>query len=136
MFDAHFSAVTQLTRQSQWDAHVYDGGVIFGLGVMAAIKMGADPATLTGAQVRDAMMTVNNPAGEVIRPGVDDIAKAAGLIAAGKPINYEGASGPCDFDAYGRALNRISHWKVTNQKVTNIDAFDFVASPAMCPPMN
>ena len=136
MFDAHFAAITQLTRQSQWDAHVYDGGVIFGLGVMAAIKAGADPATLTGAQVRDAMMTVNNPAGEIIRPGVDDIAKAAQLISEGKPINYEGASGPCDFDVNGRALNRISHWKVTNTKVTNIDAFDCVANPATCPPMN
>jgi hypothetical protein len=136
MFDAHFSAVTSLVRQSQWDAHVYDGGVIFGLGVMAAIKAGADPKTLTGAQVRDAMMTVNDPTGTVIRPGVDDIAKAAQLISMGMPINYEGASGPCDFDQYGRALNRISHWTVTNEKVSNIDAFDCVANPATCPPLN
>jgi hypothetical protein len=135
MFDAHFTAVTSLVRQSQWDAHVYDGGVIFGLGVMTAVKAGADPATITGAQIRDAMLTVNNPAGTIIRPGVDEMAKAAKLINEGKPINYEGASGPCDFDAYGRALNRISHWKVTNQKVNSIDAFDCVANPATCPPI-
>ncbi|MEE9196077.1 MAG: amino acid ABC transporter substrate-binding protein, partial [Alphaproteobacteria bacterium] len=36
---------------------------------------------------------------EIIRPGEWEKAKA--LIAAGKEVNYEGASGSVDFDAAG-----------------------------------
>ena len=45
------------------------------------------------------MMQVNERRRNIIRPGPGEFARAAGLIAQGQPINYEGASGPCDFDA-------------------------------------
>ena len=40
-----------------------------------------------------------SPPGEIIRPG--EWAKAKKLLAQGKEINYEGASGNVDFDANG-----------------------------------
>ena len=50
-------------------------------------------------KIRDALRQVCCGPGEVVEPG--EWAKAKALIAAGKQINYEGASGDCDFDEYG-----------------------------------
>jgi branched-chain amino acid transport system substrate-binding protein len=51
------------------------------------------------AKIAAALREVANAPGEVILPG--EWAKAKALIAAGTDINYEGASGPVDFDAAG-----------------------------------
>jgi branched-chain amino acid transport system substrate-binding protein len=64
--------------------------------------------------------------------GPAEFAKAARAIAEDRPINYEGASGPCEFDAYGRAKNRISHWRVTNGQATDVGVYDCVED-ATCP---
>ncbi|MGH6644842.1 MAG: ABC transporter substrate-binding protein, partial [Bradyrhizobium sp.] len=50
--------------------------------------------------------------GEVVGPG--DWAKAKADIAAGKKINYEGASGNCDFDEYGNVPGVYGHYVVEN----------------------
>jgi branched-chain amino acid transport system substrate-binding protein len=51
------------------------------------------------AKIAEALRAVANPPGTVIRPGEWSVAKEA--IAAGEDINYEGASGPVDFDENG-----------------------------------
>ena len=51
------------------------------------------------AKIGEALRAVANPPGIVIRPGEWSEAKEA--IAAGDDINYEGASGPVDFDENG-----------------------------------
>jgi branched-chain amino acid transport system substrate-binding protein len=51
------------------------------------------------AKISEALRAVANPPGTVIRPGEWSVAKEA--IAAGEDINYEGASGPVDFDENG-----------------------------------
>ncbi|MFZ5895077.1 MAG: ABC transporter substrate-binding protein [Myxococcota bacterium] len=132
MFDARFRDVLKIARQSQWDSDVYDAGFLFALGTVKAAQGMADPSLLTGAQIRDAMLQLNEPGGEVIRVGPDEFAKGAQAIVAGRAINYEGASGPCDFDAYGRARNRISHWQVKNGEVVDLATYDCIADDA-CP---
>lgn len=134
-FDERFRSVAKSPRHSQWDSHVYDGGILFALGVIKASlesKPAADPTEVTGAEVRDAMLTLNDPQGEVIGIGPEDFAKAVEAMAKGDPINYQGASGPCDFDDYGRARNRISHWRVDNEKAVDVAVYDCVAGPE-CP---
>jgi hypothetical protein len=126
MFDQHFADVVQIARQSQWDSDVYDGAFLFALGAVKATKDLADPSRVTGAQIRDAMLTLNEPAAEIIRVGPAEFAKAAKILAAGGAINYEGASGPVDFDAYGRAKNKISHWRVTNGKDADVAVYDCI----------
>ena len=126
MFDERFRDVVKISRQSQWDSDVYDGAFLFALGTVLATKDMPDPAKVTGAQVRDAMLRLNDPTGEVIRVGPDEFAKGARAIAEGRAINYEGASGPCDFDAYGRALNRISHWRVQDGKDSDVAVYNCV----------
>lgn len=73
-------------------AHGYDATFLMALAIE---KAGAADRTKIGAALRE----VANAPGEVIRPG--EWAKAKALIAEGKDINYEGASGNVDFDANG-----------------------------------
>lgn len=134
MFDEHFRESVEISRQSQWDAAVYDGAFMFALATLKASKGLADPTTVTGSAVRDAMKELNDADGEEIRIGPDEFAKAALAISEDRPINYEGASGPCEFDAYGRAKNRISHWRVSGGQATDVGVYDCVAD-ASCPKM-
>ena len=133
MFDARFRDIVKKGRQSQWDSDVYDGGFLFGLAAVKATMDLEDPSEVTGEQIRDAMRTLNDPDGEVIRVGPEEFAKAAKLIAKGEAINYEGASGPCDFDAAGRATNRLSHWRVTDGEVENVATYNCVEDIKTCP---
>ena len=65
---------------------------------LAAAKAGT---TTDSVAIRDALRDVANPPGEVVGPGLAGIQKALSLIASGQDINYEGASGPVDFDENG-----------------------------------
>ena len=132
MFDSHFSKVYKVARESQWDSGAYDAGFLTALAVLKAGMEIDDATEVTGAAVRDALKTLNDPKGEVIRPGSSGFAKAAKLIADGEAINYEGASGPCDFNEHGRALNRISHWRANNQAVSTLAVYNCIED-ASCP---
>jgi hypothetical protein len=133
LFDERFVKTVGISRQSQWDGHVYDGFFLTALASLIAARDARDPAAVQGVHVRDAMAKVNEREGTIIRPGPDQFAKAAELIAAGLPINYEGASGSCDFDRYGRALNRIAHWSVERQLVNDLAIYDCASKPEECP---
>jgi hypothetical protein len=58
---------------------------------------------------------VANPPGTFIAPGQFDLAFR--LISAGKPINYEGASGTVDFDAQGDVVAPIEIWRFSKGKI-------------------
>lgn len=131
-FEERFLKTVGLSRQSQWDGHVYDGYVLTALATLIAAREHGR-GELTGERIRDAFAQVNVKDGEVIRPGPDEIARAAAHIARGEPINYEGASGSCDFDGNGRALNRISHWRVNKQVASDVAVYDCPKDPMVCP---
>ncbi|HVR18862.1 MAG TPA: hypothetical protein VMS65_04185 [Polyangiaceae bacterium] len=132
IFDRHFSDEYGVARESQWDSGAYDTGFLTALAVLKAGMEVDDPTQVTGEGVRDALKTLNDKNGMVIRPGSAEFAKAAQEIADGRPIDYEGASGPCDFDEYGRALNRIAHWRANNQMVETLAVYNCIADPS-CP---
>lgn len=73
-------------------AHGYDATFLMALAIE---KAGAADRSKIGPALRE----VANAPGEVIRPG--EWAKAKQLIAEGKDVNYEGASGNVDFDENG-----------------------------------
>jgi branched-chain amino acid transport system substrate-binding protein len=54
----------------------------------------------TGTALRDTVRRVSQGDGEKVYTAVDGLK----LLAAGKEINYDGASGPCDFDPIGDIL--------------------------------
>ena len=62
--------------------------------------------------IRNALREVANPPGEKILPG--EWAKAKKLIAAGTDIDYEGVSGPQDFDNNGDVTGFIGKFVITD----------------------
>lgn len=114
------------------DSNFYDCVSVLSMAALTAIRGLPDASKVTGAQVRDAISQLNTVGGEPIAIGAADFAKAAGLIAAGKPINLVGASGPLDFDANGNVLNKLVHWRIVNSTFTDVELFDCTKSPD-CP---
>jgi hypothetical protein len=58
---------------------------------------------------------VANPPGTFVGPG--EFEKAFELLKAGKPINYEGASGSVDFDVNGDVTAPIEIWRFHDGKI-------------------
>lgn len=80
-------------------AHAYDAAFMMALAIEAA---GAADKT----QIPAALRRIAGPQGTVIYPG--EFAKAKVLIKQGTRINYDGASGPVDFDPSGDIAGRFS----------------------------
>jgi hypothetical protein len=118
------------------DSSMYDAAVTLSLAAIKASHALPDPARVTGAQVRDALMQINAPDGEVIHLGPDAFATAYRKIIAGAPINYEGASGPVDFDANGNVWVKLALYEGVSGGFKDRQLFDCVhdhACPATTP---
>jgi len=81
--------------------------------------------TTDGGAVRDALRDVANAPGEKILPG--EWAKAKKLLAAGKDIDYVGASGSIDFDSDGDVGGSFAHWAIETGDIKTVKIF----SPTM-----
>jgi branched-chain amino acid transport system substrate-binding protein len=96
--DASFQAFAEAYKATGGDpaapyaAHGYDATFMVALAIE---KAGSADRT----KIAEALRAISGPEGEVVRPG--EWAKAKALIAEGKDVNYEGASGNVDFDANG-----------------------------------
>ena len=80
-------------------ANAYDAAFLMALAIEAA---GAPDRAKVSAGLR----AVSGPAGSTVYPG--EFAKAKALLKQGLRINYDGASGPVDFDAAGDIAGRVS----------------------------
>jgi branched-chain amino acid transport system substrate-binding protein len=69
---------------------------------MVGLALAAGRGEVSGAVVKDNLRSISNPPGTV----VTSYEEGARLLRDGKKINYEGASGSCDFDAQGDILSR------------------------------
>lgn len=92
-------------------AQTYDATFLIALAIE---KAGSRDRTA----VRDALRAVSSPPGTVIEPG--EWAKAMKLIKAGQDINYEGATGPHDFDEQGEVAAVIDEWMVKGGKLVKV----------------
>ena len=99
-------------------AEHYDAAVLIAL---AAAKAGT---TTDSAAIRDALRDVSNAPGEVVGPGRAGIARAFALLADGRDINYEGASGVVDIDANGDVFGPIEIWKVEDGAIASTGRFE------------
>ena len=104
--------------QEPYLAETYDAVVLIAL---AAAKAGN---TTDSVAIRDALRDVANAPGEVVGPGLEGIRTALRLIAEGKDINYEGASGPVDFDENGDVSGPIEIWTVEGDEIASTDRFE------------
>ncbi|MGE5048115.1 MAG: hypothetical protein ACM3PC_06080, partial [Deltaproteobacteria bacterium] len=89
---------------------------------------------VTGAMIRDSMRAINDPAGEPVEAGVTGFARAVRLIGEGRAVNYQGASGPCDFDAHGDVVAQLARFHVHAGQFVDAEKYDCTRD-AECPPL-
>ena len=71
------------------------------------------------AAIKAALRDVSAAPGEVIGPG--EWAKAKSVLSGGGDVNYEGASGPIDFNAAGDARGRIEVWDIADGRINTVE---------------
>jgi branched-chain amino acid transport system substrate-binding protein len=130
-FTRDMEALTDQPPNSM-DSPTYDAATTLMLASLIAAQDLDDPSAVTGKQVRDAMASISDPDGEVVRPGVKGFTTAVNLIEQGKAINYEGAQGPCDFDEHGNVTNDLIRFVITKGTFDDKEIYDCVSSPS-CP---
>ncbi|MBN1605484.1 MAG: ABC transporter substrate-binding protein [Polyangiaceae bacterium] len=130
-FASDMEALTDLPPNSM-DSSSYDAAATLMLAALIAAQGEDDPSTITGKQVREAMASISDLDGKVVRPGVKGFTTAVNQIEQGKPINYEGAQGPCDFDEHGNVTNDLIRFVITKGAFDDQEIYDCVSSPS-CP---
>jgi ABC-type branched-subunit amino acid transport system substrate-binding protein len=116
------------------DAAAYDATMTLMLAALHAAhrKHLADPAQVSGADMRDSMRAINDPKGEGVAAGSAGVSRALDLIAAGRPLDYQGASGPCNYDEHGDIVAQLARFQVQGGRFVDVDKFDCVKDPS-CP---
>jgi len=130
-FAHDMQALTDMPPNSL-DSSSYDAAATLMLASLIAAQALDDPSAVTGKQIRDAMASISDPDGKVVRPGVKGFTTAVNQIEQGKPINYEGAQGPCDFDENGNVTNDLIHFVIAKGAFKDQEIYDCVSSPS-CP---
>jgi branched-chain amino acid transport system substrate-binding protein len=98
-----------------YSANQYDAAILAALAIQRA------GTTTDGKKIRDALFEVSRPPGAAFSPA--KLADAMVAIRAGQDIDYDGASGPVDFDDYGEVL--------ANFVVFQVNAGKFASAPSL-----
>jgi branched-chain amino acid transport system substrate-binding protein len=116
------------------DAAAYDATMTVMLAALQAAerKHLSDPGMVSGVDIRDAMHAINEAKGERVTAGTAGASRALELMSAGKPFDYQGASGPCDYDEDGDVVAQLARFQVQGGKFVDVDRFDCLKDPA-CP---
>jgi ABC-type branched-subunit amino acid transport system substrate-binding protein len=112
-FSADFTAAYKELPRSPFIANAYDAAAVIGLAAYAAkVK----ELSLNTETIRNQLRDVAGPPGTFVGPGEFD--KAFKLLSEGQPIDYEGASGPVNFDQHGDVLAPIEVWRFHKGKIS------------------
>ena len=91
------------------DTH-YDAMILLALGIIKAGVCEPD-------SVKKVLQSVSAPPGDTVNVG--EFKTAVSLLNQGKDINYEGASGPVDFDEVGDVTANYEVWKIENGQIVS-----------------
>ncbi|MCH8007756.1 MAG: ABC transporter substrate-binding protein [Chloroflexi bacterium] len=106
-FDDAYVAEYGALYRTPFVREAYDAVVAIALGAAAA------GTNTDSAAIRDNLRGPVNAPGAVYGPGEDGIAAALAAIAAEQDIDYQGASGPLDFDENGdNPFGAVEVWQV------------------------
>lgn len=94
-----FASANKLKADGPYFANSYDATFMIALAIEAA-------GSPDRSKVSAALRAIAGPDGRLVYPG--EFSKAKALIKQGVKINYDGASGPVDFDAAGDVAGRFS----------------------------
>jgi ABC-type branched-subunit amino acid transport system substrate-binding protein len=125
---------------TSFDAHYYDAVVLAMLATIKAAVARPSPREVTGAEVRDALLDLNHPEGTPVGTGPDELIRAIELIRRDQPINYQGASGSCDFtgpDAVRSGgdvgMSELLYWRIENGEFSYKEIYDCRQTTSNCP---
>ncbi len=99
------AAAAKIKADGPFAANAYDAAFMMALAIEAA-------GAAERSKVAGGLRAISGPQGTAIYPG--EFAKARALLKQGQRINYEGASGPVDFDAAGDVAGRVSLQRYVN----------------------
>jgi branched-chain amino acid transport system substrate-binding protein len=91
-----FAATVPRADQNPYAPQSWDHMTLIGLALLAA------RGEASGTGIKDHLREISNPPGAAVH----SFEEGARLLKDGKKINYEGASGTCDFDPIGDILSR------------------------------
>lgn len=95
-----------------YDAHQYDITILAGLAMQAAGKA-------TGEAINAKIREVANPPGVKVTTFADGVAQ----LKQGKDIDYEGASGPVNFNETGNVRSSFALQQIKNGQLVQVDFF-------------
>lgn len=109
-FDERYKAAYGELPPQPFIKEAYDAIYVIAL---AAQKAGSTDPT----KIRDALRDVANDPGEAVNPGTEGFKAAVALLKDGKDINYEGVTGPLEFDSSGDPqVGAVEWWHVDGAK--------------------
>jgi hypothetical protein len=113
------------------------------LGVWRAAHGLPDPLSVTGEQVKEAIPGLADLSAVIVRPGPTSLATGVMALDGGATVNYEGASGPVDYDVNQNVKDQLSHFHVIDHEtvqdleqyncIANSDASTLANAQAACP---
>jgi branched-chain amino acid transport system substrate-binding protein len=110
-----------------------DATVTLMLAALVASKDENKTREVAPEDIRKALGEINVASAKKIRPSVADLSAAIKLIDRGKPINYEGAFGPNDWNSVGDIYPPLVHWKVEKGQFKEYEQYDCGPKTAFCP---
>ena len=97
----------------------YDAVIVIALAAEAA-------GSTDGVAIRDELVRVASPGGEVALPGADGIKRALELIRDGDDVNYEGAATTLDWNADGDVTTGfVGIWEYQDGAIVELEVLPF-----------
>jgi len=133
LFIDAFTAANNGQGPEQTSSGAYDAATTLMLATLIACKEPKNPALLTGAEIRAALDTINDPNGVTIRPSVTNFKIASVVAKAGLPMNYDGAYDADDWNAVGDIFPPLVHWTVDNLTFVEHESYGCDPAHPLCP---
>jgi hypothetical protein len=111
----------------------YDATATLMLAALVAAGDDKQSSDVAPRDIREGLTKINDKSGQMVRPSVEDFGTAIGLIAQGKPIDYEGAYDSNDWDGVGDMFPPLVHWKVENQQFVEYELYRCNPQQPLCP---
>ena len=111
-FDLRFRARNDNQPAGVFTPNAYDAVYLLGYAAIIAGTAGE----ISGATLADAMARLSDQAGSLLPVGPSEVGQARNKLISGDNFNFEGASGPLDFDLdLGEAPANVALWRPENR---------------------
>lgn len=112
------------------DAQYYDNAVSIMLATLIAGRTLPDPQSVAPAAIAASLPLTSVSNATTVSAGVNGFRTAIAAIRSGTDINYDGASGPMDYDSLNNVSNRLTHFRYSEGEFVDQEggAYDCVSS--------